>query len=617
MQAWIFTDAPYQNSGTSNIVPAAACPAGTSIQYNHRRMARQGATGNWSSWQDAQTLHGVIPVGTRVDAEGQTRCVTSWTTSNWSGVATNYTVRPIPAPATPQMQAWIWAGGSSNGFGASNIVPAACPSGTSVGYEHRRMVRQGATGSWGSWRDQQSIVENIGQGARLDAEGRTRCSTPWANSGWSSNASNDTVKAITNSPNLSNWNAVIDSGSWVGHVAVDVANCPSGTSYQGKILVRKNHQDSWSEGSWGAVSSGRAHLYTSSTTFGQGDRFLGGGRLRCGTNWTVGPESSGYHAAWVNRPITTAPTLSNWNAIINSSNDYRGRVGVDVAGCPAGTRYDGQILVRRNEEGDWTSGSWGSVATGATRVGIDTVSSTWGQGERLLGGARIRCVSDFTTGPEAAGYHAEWQIRAITSQPTANVYVSRDGGNTYAGVNNLSSCPSISYARWRFADQENNGAWSGWSSWYTANGSYFARSIGYGSYTRASFNLQCVSAYTTGPVGTDAATSSTRPYPAPSAPSGVGGSVTRACNNSWWGGTVSWNSMSYATSYTVTVSWLNSSGNRVSKTMGSTSNTSMGISNTGAHWQPPTVLATVRASNGSGGNTTSNVSIPTVAGCRT
>lgn len=223
--------------------------------------------------------------------------------------------------------------------------------------------------------------------------------------------------------------------------------------------------------------------------------------------------------------------------------------------CPTGTSP--QLLTYWvTDYNGWAAlGSWTQASSLTNTAGV-------GEGQRFRGAANARCISAYIQGPAGWAEDGTWDVRPITSTPWVSAGASISGGYGVAGRLAEGGCPGNTSYQWEYATRTNYGGWSGWSGWMWQGDNWVGtgRYVDYGNSFNALVHDRCVSDFTQGPAG-GADTSGTvwRPYPAPSAPSGISMCYSRFIQSGgtqelvsgWWG------APTYANSYSYRFSWQN------------------------------------------------------------
>lgn len=542
-------DAPTRGV-TLTVVPAA-CTTGTTANTQSRYAVSDGA---WSAWTyraaapHSQTF--TAPEGAKVTGNGQTRCASPFTASEWVASAANPTVG-APITSAPTIDAITATVPVPDDFGALQAQLSGCPAGTTYEAQWRYDLNEAGFVSLGGFAAVNTRpaanATAVGQGDRLVGRITAKCVSPYFTA--SPTAQRDSapvINPVRDIPRVINPAASLSGAT--GRGAADISACSAPLTYSARAVWRKNATTTWSYGSFTAASAGRVTRDTGAIN--EGDRFQAGIQARCAGRYANGSTAEATSPTWVIRPIAVRPTLSAYtNTISGATGTFRGTVGTP---CPSYLTMQRRPHDRVDYDSAWNTRTWADT--------VRTGSFTWASGRSILQGQRwgsavdIRCTSDYAIGPASSMYIPAYAVRPITTQATGTAYGTRSDGYTYANVVNQSSCPAGTSYRWRFRDQENNGAWSGWSptnstsvgasgtgAWLRGNaGAQYARTIGYGSYTRIQVHVVCRSDFANGPGNYSYDSTSTRPYPAPTNPSGISiptlitGPNSRGVNNMVW-----------------------------------------------------------------------------------
>lgn len=606
-------------TATVGVVPAVCAP-GTTPNTQSRTSVNDGAWGAWTGrtaapYEATQT----VPQGSQLAANGEARCVTTFAQSSWAAAQTKPTVvQPIVTAPTVDSVTAALAGPTATGTGRA--VLSGCPAGTTYSAFWRSRVDAGTdvvAGSFGAVNVNPTFNSGrkVAEGSRFRAGITAKCVSPYftgspeaaADSAW-------VINPIVSTPTVSNPANSLNGSSHPVTTA-DIGGCPARFGYDVRLKIRKNETPTtaFSYGPFSAASAGRASV-VSSGPLNEGDRFQGGLSARCTTPYAQGPAVEATTNTWFVRPITSRMNLVNVRFI---SVGTEGHLWADISTpCPANLTPNSQTVLSKDYQPLWSYYSAWSTANRTGSLGWN--AGFMNEGQRFAGGYITRCTSPYAQGPDSGFTTNGHTVRPITTVPGGQFWVSRNGGDTYAGVNSMWGCPAGTTVRWHFASQENSGAWSGWSNWTPAVTSFYARSIGYGSSMAATFRVKCVSDFTEGPENGDTRRTSTRPYPAPPTPGGlaVSGSVARWCSNQGWSGVnFSWSAASYASYYGVESDWRNAAGGRSYKNFGTTSGRVMGLSATGPVSGTLNVVAYVTAYNSSGASGRASTGASQAGGC--
>lgn len=427
-----------------------------------------------------------INQGARFRGGIEARCVTTY--ANGASVrATNdaWQIRPIVTPATPTITATI-----SNGTGTSTITAAICPAGTTLAYNHRQRTSQQAMGSWSSYTDARIRTITVGEGGRFEAEGQTRCFSPYTTSSWSRSASASTVRAI-GTPGQPTIQARISGSNGISTLT-QLDRCAAGASPQFRQQrdVRTTKRD-LAFGEW-------AYNQVVTASVGEGARLDVRGGVRCITQWAQSGWS-GTAATNTIRAISDTPTVRNVTGAVESSTPV---VRADLGSCAAPLTYEARMRKLTNASTIFGQGAWTPFAK-SERVKLS--GTALNQGDRYRGGMTARCVTSWAKGPEVTADDGSWRVNPITGRLLIDrpvFYSAGSEGHLWANI--TAYCPAGTAPSWRgLMSKDYEPLWTTWAGWvkgtYPNKIGWNAGGMNEGQRFAGAFMTKCTSPYAEGP----------------------------------------------------------------------------------------------------------------------
>ncbi|SDH32776.1 hypothetical protein [Microbacterium sp. 77mftsu3.1] len=473
---------------------AASCAPGTSARYGFRyRSTTTETAGSWSGWSALATdkTFTVSPPewGARYGFEVRARCITAHGQSSVGTSAERTIIVPLAPPARPTVTA------TETGGVYTTTVSNTCAPGTTPEWSQRRDIRTTSTAlAYGPWAGGQTATGPLGEGARLDVQGRIRCSTEFNTTAWSAAASANVIRDITTRPAITGLGRTLTNDK--GTATATIAACPAGTTKRYEFHERTG-SGSWTSRGW-TDSTNPSVSRAGSLAVGQGVSWQGGFRAECYTAYRNGGNDGWKDTTAIVRAIA-APTPS-LSLAMSGTNLRATMTGVT---CAAGTTREVQYRTRNSRStalGTWTG--WSSVRTALT---FDVANPN--AGAKYGAEGRARCITPLANSPWGTT-NAPTRVIALTAPKAPTAKATITGGTRYTTVSN--SCVSGVSVRYqqRLLVRNANSAvnWGAWQASYRVEGG-----INQGYRVDMQGRVQCYTAHTqTGWSPTGAATA-TRP----------------------------------------------------------------------------------------------------------
>lgn len=445
-----------------------------------------------ATWSQGDSISGGISA----------RCVGLYDTGDAvEAVKTSWTILPVANPAAPAITFTSSSPlGTTTAYGITSSAPT-CASGTTL--QRQTRIQHNDSGVWGSWATYTGTRSGtINQGTKSEAMARARCVGDNDESAWVNGPVKTNVKAIATKPTVASPSVTITSAN-KARTTAKISGCPSGTTYEARIVLARNAATSFSYGTASYAAPGTV-TRDSTSAFYQGDRARGGISANCNSPYASGPFGEAISSGWYTRPVSTKPVIGAVTSSLSGSNLVTKTT--ITSGCPTGTSLKVRTWSMRNADTGWTkSGTWYAASTNTT-ISKNSRTDVL-EGYRASGAYGAICDGAYANSAETAKSDGKMIIRPITSKPTAansRSYVEGSNGKWDATL--TGRCPSHLTTSVRFSGYHDYASWTQ-SAWLTqptsTNRLYWAGyGINQGARWQAGADLRCISTYTQGPFNT-------------------------------------------------------------------------------------------------------------------
>ena len=503
----------------------SACPTGTT--YNGRWGSRldEEASPTWkayaamSSGANTSNIRSDVYQGHRAAAYVAVRCVSPYATGPSVQTNNSWVIAPITS-YKPTVTNPVLTLTSANHPHVTATI-GGCPAGFT--YDAAVMRKSDAETAWsyGAYtaasagsvaRDSTATVN---QGKRVAGGIAAHCKTAYATGPVGSATTGYTIRPVTApaKPVVTLTSNTTTGSSTQWGFTVNAPTCAAGTTLERQRRTAHNA---------GAMSAWTAYTATVTGSANQGEQLKAQAQARCAGTYA----SSGWVASDTKtaiKPIVTKPSVTGVTVTLSSTYSFKPVVKGNLAGCPAGTTYQAQLMSRKLPATTWSYGGFTPAVAGSnTRNSNTTVE----QGNRYYGGLQARCVSPYTQGPSANGYNGGGATspgtpadRPITSTPTigttTQVNSSTYGWGNLHSTTSLSGCPAGTTYELRWSVMLNASTeWriGAWATGTAGSNSHDVTGFLEGYRGKKMVRVHCKTAYATGPDATKTATGGTGGY---------------------------------------------------------------------------------------------------------
>lgn len=510
-----------------------SCASGSTLRVRGGRLNDEATTYVYTGYvaaapgSNSVTFPGSIGEGKRIRGHFQAYCVGPYNNSGATeGSDASWAIRPVTAPTVGAASGSL----SSSGIFTATATIGSCAPGTTLwahaGRQNDEMdnylytgLRQVTAGSVAT-----SFSTVVKEGSRIRGHVSAECRGTYATSPRTQGGDSAYFIRPVTAPTVGAATGNLSGSSLP--ISASIGSCASGTQLRvGNGYLLNEESSGWQYRSWADASAG-TNSRTVVTGLGEGKRASGRLVAYCDgpyadSSWTYG-ATTGWKVRPVSNPSTTTATGS-WSG-------RNLRATSTIGACASGTQLQIATSYIRQGESTWVYRSdWKDVSPGT-----HTVTSVSGvpEGARWAAGIQARCNGTYA---DSSGVNrgAGWHTRPISTVPSGTAYGTRSGGNIYGNVINRSACPSGTVFHWRVRSKQGSGGYGAWShtstsvgksgvrGWYTTSTAQYTRFISPGYNATVQVHFLCASDYANGVGVYREDTTSTRPYPTPSAPGGV------------------------------------------------------------------------------------------------
>lgn len=470
---------------------ATYCQFGGTAEYRWRIKMDNGEFGAWSAWGKEREFTRTLVQGQKIAVQAMTRCVTSISATDPTepGPIAEYT-RAINAPAGPPTL-------TIANTGVASWTAVACATGTQAQYQYRVRLNEGSWAVWSEWAaESRSYATGANQGARIEAQVRARCISPYAISSPTAEAKAQLDRPITSVP--ATPTVSVTNGSNGVTTSVSTVAGVTGLTAEYRYRVRINGGTfTWS--AWGTVRQ-------TTNSVNQGDTVEGQGQTRYASPYLKGTASAESAIVKLNVPVSFKPAAPTLTMASNFTTWTLGTVT-----CPAGTT---------------TRYSWTSTINGTTKETYSNISPQQFtrvvnllEGQTLNVTATAVCLGTTTNlyGPVSDARKLDVTRNVSTPPTTPAISYAANGAASWV----KGGCPSGTVWESRSRYQTNGGGWTAWTAFSAA--SSISSPIGQGERVQVSAEARCKAGSMAGP--TASATGAWHIYLITAQPT-VGGTIT-------------------------------------------------------------------------------------------
>lgn len=482
----------------------SGCPAGTTYEARYRYALNEASWATATGFLAASTTFEYDTVrvreGERAAGGVTARCVTAYAEGPTAERDSGYRINPVRTTPTIRNVNAIIIPADDRGRAAADL--SGCPA--HLSYQARLIAQRNAgEPSYGSF--EAVTAGRVGfnssaayyEGYRFRGGVSARCL-----SDYSTGAAEELtqtaweIRPVTApaAPVVDITNATPSTEQMI--YTIIQPSCATGTS-----RVLQNHYQ-LNGGSWTAWVESSPEWKRSVEGVREGARLVAEARAKCvgeyaESDWRTG-SSTGR-----SQVISSTPTVSGVTSYIAAGS--RGQVDANLAGCPAGTRYEMRAVGLLNSADGGTWGDYSAASAGKnTRITDVTVE----EGYRFRGGVRARCVTDYVEGDYVQLSDSSWNIRAVT-RPTLGTVTSTLSGASLRIESRITDCAASTTYQAMTISIMDAGAWTRSDLWRNVTAGtiahYATQDVSQGQRARGGYDVRCSGLYADSPVvtGTD------------------------------------------------------------------------------------------------------------------
>lgn len=480
-------------------ISAITCPAGTSGQYQQRHRFGVSAWSAFTAWSANRVMDTAVTEGSRIQVEGQVRCMYNTTQFSPTQKASNTAqwIRPIVTVPTPPTIEFTDGGADSDPSRATFEV-TGCPPSTYVEYRYRYRINTttGAYNAWSAWSKDDHGLISLLRGQQVQVEAQARCASDYTKGPESPTGVDTWVRPIPPPPALNG--VTTDDGGTAepinNRIIHDAAVCPAGTTAQ----YRYRQTTPAPTGAWTAWATKGTNLHQN-IDVAWGRYYVWEVQARCITNYAQSDPSPTRNTTWLtNLPKPDRDPLISVPSRVEMDQAYNVSV-TQTAICKAGTVVRYVLRGTNDNAAAWfnTTAGWNTFETDSR---AEAQRWDWPNVEHVSPKSRTTHYNTEYTiiavcdGPdrdaspdnplEAAKTGPVRTVAVypkIANTPTvANLSFTNGGSGTSTSVNAVYNAPGCLATQWpefrtRYAVQTTSAAgtalsaWSAWGGTLTAN----------------------------------------------------------------------------------------------------------------------------------------------------